>query len=80
MTDINEGEVLNGPNPFEIDQFGKYETLIKCSSPGLFVKNEIFLFVILISVTSKLLLFDGCINILLLTSTILFLSSSSKFS
>ena len=55
---MKEGEILKGPKPSFIFQFGKYDTFNICSSLCLFVVNLISLEEILKSLIIKSLRFD----------------------
>ena len=55
---MKEGEILKGPKPSFIFQFGKYDTFTICSSLGLFVVNSISLEEIFKSLIIKSLRFD----------------------
>ena len=55
---MKEGEILKGPKPSFIFQFGKYDTFTICSSLGLFVVNLISLEEIFKSLITKSLSFE----------------------
>ena len=78
---IKEGDILYGPAPSTISQFGKYEILIICNLFGMSVLKEILSDFIMRFVTlANSCVLEGSIESVAETSIILSVSRLLKFS